>query len=447
MEQLNSLSDIPNFNQKRQKLLSILKSFEKNGYLIELTGRCFRKPKKIGYEYFLELKNLQTNEKRIVNMHPLYFNENNPYRNHTDKSRINKIKQIIDSINKKGNNISFSPLFFKKNSITYIKIINKETNEEKNLRYNDFILRKKTPWPQISVCGSSTGEASSIDFFNRLFNKDFKKVRPNWLINPKTNLSLELDGYNESLKIAIEYGSHKQIHHKATYFKDEKYIQYKDAIKKELCKKNGVKLIHIPDLPLYKKDIDAIFKKIVLKEFKRLKINPPKNFDKIIFNIKEIAGAYSKESVWITAKKCKNREDFERNYKGYFRAAERLGIINDIIKHFREKKSKEFPLYFLEKNLENAKKIALKCKTKTEFHQKYCSFYKWAAKEGILDTLCKHMELKEKPKGYWQNKENIINEIKLNKKNKKTYNELSAQCLNAIRIMNLKEYALKILNN
>lgn len=36
-------------------------------------------------------------------------------------------------------------------------------------------------------------------------NLSFIKVRPNWLINPKTNRRLELDMYNYHNKLAIEY--------------------------------------------------------------------------------------------------------------------------------------------------------------------------------------------------------------------------------------------------
>lgn len=78
--------------------------------------------------------------------------------------------------------------------------------------------------------------------FESLFECKFIKCRPTWLINSKTNRKLELDGYNEQLKIAFEYDG--EYHYKKT----KKLInqQYRDNIKNELCKQNNINLIRIP---------------------------------------------------------------------------------------------------------------------------------------------------------------------------------------------------------
>ena len=62
----------------------------------------------------------------------------------------------------------------------------------------------KTNSKTIKSRGSSTGEVSVINFMDKVFKTQFKKVRPNWLVNPKTNKNLELDGYSQELGIAIE---------------------------------------------------------------------------------------------------------------------------------------------------------------------------------------------------------------------------------------------------
>jgi hypothetical protein len=85
------------------------------------------------------------------------------------------------------------------------------------------------------------------DVIEVLCGKKFFKVRPKWLVfNGK---KLELDIYNEDLKIAIEHNGEQ--HYKLCMFNkyDKKVLQEQkanDEAKKVLCKENGVKLITIP---------------------------------------------------------------------------------------------------------------------------------------------------------------------------------------------------------
>jgi len=77
----------------------------------------------------------------------------------------------------------------------------------------------------------------------------FSKVRPYWLKNPKTGKELELDFYNEELKIAIEYNGiqhyqfvpdfHKSQEDFANQLERDEYKVYK-------CNEMGIKLITIP---------------------------------------------------------------------------------------------------------------------------------------------------------------------------------------------------------
>lgn len=77
--------------------------------------------------------------------------------------------------------------------------------------------------------------------------------KPDWMKNPKTGVNLELDCYNDELKIAIEYNG---IHHyeypnwttkkyKTTKEQFAKQVQ-RDLLKPELCDEQGVWLITIP---------------------------------------------------------------------------------------------------------------------------------------------------------------------------------------------------------
>lgn len=75
------------------------------------------------------------------------------------------------------------------------------------------------------------------------------KSRPKWNINQKTNLPLELDGYNEESKIAFEFQGEQ--HYKETTFLNAgnlEYTKYKDEVKKQNCLKNNVVLIVIDDV-------------------------------------------------------------------------------------------------------------------------------------------------------------------------------------------------------
>lgn len=80
--------------------------------------------------------------------------------------------------------------------------------------------------------------------FEEMFETTFKKCRPRWLINPKTNKTLELDGYNENLKLAFEYDG--AYHYQSIKKSNLDKIQQKDKIKDKLCKEKNINLIRIP---------------------------------------------------------------------------------------------------------------------------------------------------------------------------------------------------------
>lgn len=77
-------------------------------------------------------------------------------------------------------------------------------------------------------------------------------MRPDWLINPSTGYKLELDCYNEELKLAFEYDG--ELHDKdVDFFKNSSSQQReRDIIKDGLCKQHGIKLIRISYKDKYK---------------------------------------------------------------------------------------------------------------------------------------------------------------------------------------------------
>lgn len=97
----------------------------------------------------------------------------------------------------------------------------------------------------------SKGELECRRVLEKLFNKPFNKSRPDFLNNPVTggNFNLELDCYNQELKLAVEYNGiqhykyNKFFHRNNEHFLNQKY---RDELKKRMCKDNGIILIEVP---------------------------------------------------------------------------------------------------------------------------------------------------------------------------------------------------------
>lgn len=98
--------------------------------------------------------------------------------------------------------------------------------------------------------GSSKGETKCKEFVEFFFQQPFDKCRPNFLQNPVTRENLELDMFNADLALAIEYNGAQHYNYNSFMHgnsKDKFYNQqYRDLIKKDLCDKQGVKLIVVP---------------------------------------------------------------------------------------------------------------------------------------------------------------------------------------------------------
>jgi len=124
-------------------------------------------------------------------------------------------------------------------------------------------------------CSSGLGERICRIFFEKIFKTQFPKTRPNWLKTPRGTL-LELDGYSQKLKLAFEHqGSH---HYKVDkrYSKDAlslKFRQNEDALKRRLCKKYGIALIEVPEIPALT-PLDSI-QNFILKKTKICGIRVP----------------------------------------------------------------------------------------------------------------------------------------------------------------------------
>jgi len=84
----------------------------------------------------------------------------------------------------------------------------------------------------------------------QLFGCEFKKVRNlPWLKNPYTGRQLEIDCYNEELRLGVENDGRHHVEYVSAFYKNEaEFIAQKDRdhIKNFLCAQAGVKLLRVP---------------------------------------------------------------------------------------------------------------------------------------------------------------------------------------------------------
>lgn len=117
---------------------------------------------------------------------------------------------------------------------------------------------------------------------------------------------------------------------------------------------------------------------------------------------------WNKEKCFNEAKKYKTRSEFQRNAS----QAYHLSIANNWIDNMVWlPKTQNVPnKYWNDKN--NVIREAKKYKTRGEFRNKSCGAYRAAIKYGYIDEFTWLSRKKNVPNGHWQNKENVINEAR-----------------------------------
>jgi hypothetical protein len=115
-------------------------------------------------------------------------------------------------------------------------------------RYDDVIRKPELFYSQANKRRISKGELKCKETLEKLTGKSFPTIRPDWLKNPETGENLELDGYNEELRIAFEYNGRQ--HYEDGHFNMGGYetIQQwrRDQFKRQVCAMYGIHLIIIP---------------------------------------------------------------------------------------------------------------------------------------------------------------------------------------------------------
>jgi hypothetical protein len=112
-------------------------------------------------------------------------------------------------------------------------------------------------YPKESSC-ESKGESIVRQYMSEKFNRPFDKVRN--LYNPVTGQYLEIDCYNEDLKIGVEYQGQQHYKYIPHFHKNVEAFrnqQYRDELKRIYCRDAGILLIEVPytvkhkDIPYY----------------------------------------------------------------------------------------------------------------------------------------------------------------------------------------------------
>lgn len=98
-------------------------------------------------------------------------------------------------------------------------------------------------------CSTTISENNFRKKIESILQSNFPKTKPEWLKYPLTGRFLELDGYNDPIKIAFEYqGPH---HYKPFYYDDYNQVNFektikRDDFKRKKCEEMGVLLIIVP---------------------------------------------------------------------------------------------------------------------------------------------------------------------------------------------------------
>lgn len=108
----------------------------------------------------------------------------------------------------------------------------------------------------------SKGEEECKRIVESFFQKPFQKARPTCLTNPITGECLELDLYNEDVRVAIEYNGRQHYEYVPFFHQKSRdrfqNQQYRDYLKKDMCEKQKIHLITVdyrcPDIRSYLHD-------------------------------------------------------------------------------------------------------------------------------------------------------------------------------------------------
>jgi hypothetical protein len=176
--------------------------------------------------------------------HPKYdnnsyvsYDDNNSYDNNSYDNNNDSVCDILDVETDTGND-------------SVCKIERDKEDDQADSRFSQNDIEKALGEHKCFKNGKiSKCEMVCKEAIEEIYNKPFLCVRPNFLKNPETKRNLELDLYNDELKIAVEMNGIQ--HYKwpnYTGMTKKQFINQirRDRFKVEACDANGVYLITVP---------------------------------------------------------------------------------------------------------------------------------------------------------------------------------------------------------
>ena len=159
---------------------------------------------------------------------------NKNHNNNLSEENNSEFYDLRSEILKSETQVNFIPSNIKSNNINFTPIVKPPEH-----KVNPIVKCKKY----------SKGEQKCREVLEEMYKKPFTSVRPNFLKNPETGKNLELDCYNDELKIGLEYNGIQ--HYKWPNFTNqtkEQFVQQlrRDKYKDEVCTANGIYLIKVP---------------------------------------------------------------------------------------------------------------------------------------------------------------------------------------------------------
>lgn len=156
-------------------------------------------------------------------------------------------------------------------SFIYRNLKPRKTKNNKDLLNYFYDKRKKgvTIPDYNSPPKDSKGELECKRAIEKLLNKSFNKIRPDFLKNDVTGKNLELDLYNSELNLCVEMNGRQHYEYVPYFHRNyEAFLnqRYRDEMKKNKCRENGVKFIEVP-YTIKTEDIE----KYIKKELQKLK--------------------------------------------------------------------------------------------------------------------------------------------------------------------------------
>lgn len=158
----------------------------------------------------------------------------------TQDKIINRKRKVNEHLENESNNESR-----KKSNHSISENI---TNVSKSNEVDLTVSEEEIDYFQKELLKNISKEEECRKIFEDKFGLPFKKIRHPDIVNPDTGELLELDGYNEYLKLAFEYQGFQHYYYPNKYHKSQKEFDdqvKRDQYKVQRCKELGITLIVI----------------------------------------------------------------------------------------------------------------------------------------------------------------------------------------------------------